>query len=73
MGNFDNMHAVRIAGTGMENVAKGDFKVDGVGKCKFFLNPQTGSYIKIVASDKTYFISDNTEEETMEIFKSLSE
>ena len=71
-GNLNNIHAVRIAGTGMENVAKGDFKVDGVGKCKFFLNPQAGNYIKIVTSDKIYYISDNTEEETSAFFKNLS-
>lgn len=72
-GDLSNIHAVRIAGTGMENVAKGDFKVDGVGKCKFFLNPQAGNYIKIVTSDKIYYISDVTGEETAELFKSLSE
>ena len=72
-GNLSDIHAVRIAGTGMENVAKGDFKVDGIGKCKFFLNPQAGNYIKIVTSDKIYYISDETGEETAELFKSLSE
>ena len=73
LGNFDNMHAVRIAGTGMENVAKGDFKVDGVGKCKFFLNPQADNYIKIVTPDKVYYISDDTKEETLEFYENLSE
>ncbi|MCR4928471.1 MAG: DUF5808 domain-containing protein [Lachnospiraceae bacterium] len=72
-GNLSNINAVRIAGTGMENVAKGDFKVDGVGKCKFFLNPQAGNYIKIITSDQIYYISDNTEDETSAFFKNLSE
>ncbi len=71
--DLSNIHAVRIAGTGMENVAKGDFKVDGIGKCKFFLNPQAGNYIKIVTSDQIYYISDNTEDETSAFFKNLSE
>ena len=72
-GDLGNIHAVRVAGTGMENVAKGDFKVDGVGKCKFFLNPQVGKYIKIVTSDKIYYITDNTEEDTYDLYSILSE
>ncbi|MBO4775561.1 MAG: hypothetical protein J5515_03000, partial [Lachnospiraceae bacterium] len=70
-GNLNELQAVRVAGTGMENVAKGTFSVSGVGKCKFFLNPMVGKYIKIVTADKIYYISDDTLEATEELYESI--
>lgn len=70
-GNLNELQAVRVAGTGMENVAKGTFSVSGVGKCKFFLNPMVGKYIKIVTEDRIYYISDDTLEATEALYESI--
>lgn len=70
-GDLKDISAIRVAGTGMENLAKGRFKVNGVGTCKFFLNPQAGKYIKIVTSDEIYYISESTEELTESLYESL--
>lgn len=70
-GDLSDIHATRTAGTGMENVAKGTFAVNGKGGCKLFLNPQAGKYIKIETSDRVYYISENTTEETEALYEKL--
>ena len=70
-GELSDLKAIRTAGTGLENVAKGTFSVNGKAGCKLFLNPQSGKYIKIVTKDKTYYISDNTADETEELYRFL--
>ena len=70
-GNLSELSAVRVAGTGMENVAKGTYTVNGENGCKLYLNPQAGRYIKIVTEGKTYYISGNTAEETNALYESL--
>lgn len=71
-GNLADIKAVRTAGTGLENVAKGRFSVDGQSGCTLFLNPSIGKYIKIVTADKTYYISDNTEDATYKLYNDLA-
>ena len=71
-GNLSDLKATRTAGTGMENVAKGTFAVNGKGGCKLFLNPQAGKYIKIETSDRVYYISENTAEETESLYEKLN-
>ena len=71
-GDFKDLRASRTAGTGMENVAKGTWSVNGEAGCKLFLNPQTGKYIKIVTSDRVYYISENTAEETEALYEKLN-
>lgn len=70
-GELSDIKAIRTVGTGLENVAKGTFSVNGEAGCKLFLNPQSGKYIKIVTNDKTYYISDNTADETEELYRFL--
>ena len=71
-GDFKDLRASRTAGTGMENVAKGTWTVNGEAGCKLFLNPQAGKYIKIVTSDRVYYISENTAEETEKLYEKLN-
>ena len=71
-GELKDIKAIRTAGTGLENVAKGTFKVNDEAGCKLFLNPNAEEYIKIVTKDKTYYISDNTKEETLELFEKIN-
>ena len=70
-GDLSELKAIRVAGTGMENVAKGNFTVNGENGCKLFLNPQAGRYIKIVTENQTYYISDNTSAETDALYEKL--
>lgn len=70
-GNLSELSAMRVAGTGMENVAKGIFTVNGENGCKLYLNPKAGRYIKIVTEKQTYYISGNTAEETDALYESL--
>ena len=70
-GNLSELSAMRVAGTGMENVAKGNFTVNGENGCRLYLNPQAGRYIKIVTADRTYYISANTAEETDALYEIL--
>ena len=70
-GNFKDLRASRTAGTGMENVAKGTWTVNGEAGCKLYLNPQVGKYIKIETKSRTYYISENTSEETAALYESL--
>jgi len=68
IGDTDELKAIRVAGTGMENVHKGKYTVNGVASNTLFLNPNANKYIKIVTSTDTYYISQNTEEETEELY-----
>ena len=72
-GELKDIKAIRTAGTGMENVLKGTFKVNDETGCKMFLNPKAEVYIKIVTKDKTYYISDNTKEETQELLEQIND
>ena len=71
-GNTGDLHFVKLAGTGMENVLKGKYAVNGDSGCTLFLNPRAEEYIKIVTKDKTYYISGNTKEETLKLYEELS-
>lgn len=70
-GDLSELKATRTAGTGLDNVAKGIYTVNGETRCKLFLNPKSGKYIKLVTTGTTYYISDNTAEETDEIYRFL--
>lgn len=70
-GDLSTLHAIRVAGTGMDNVAKGNFNVNDGEKCKLFLNPKVGKYIRIETSDQIYYISADTLEETEALLEHL--
>ena len=70
-GDFKDLRATRTAGTGMENVAKGTWSVNGEAGCRLYLNPQVGKYVKIKTETRTYYISENTSEETSALYESL--
>ena len=70
-GDLKELSAIKVAGTGMENVAKGNYTVNGENGCRLYLNPQAGRYIKIVTAKQTYYISGNTAEETDALYEIL--
>jgi uncharacterized membrane protein len=70
-GETKELTAIRTAGTGMDNLAKGTYVVNGEGGCKLFMNPQVGKYIKITTSKKTYYLSAGSLEETEALYEGL--
>lgn len=71
--DVNNVRFIKTAGFGIASLYKGSFTVNGETGCTVFLNPEKGSYIKIVTSERTYYISSATAEETANIFKILDE
>lgn len=63
----------RIIGTGMDNVMRGVYNVDGIGNCKVNLKPQNQTFILIYGEDGCYIFSADKDEETKAIFKELKE
>ena len=61
----------KVAGFGISNLYKGSFNVNGDNDCKVFLNPEGGSYLKVVTDEYTYYISAATPEETRAIYDTL--
>lgn len=45
----------RVAGTGLENLLKGGFTVDGYGSAKFCLNPKEPPFLVLETAEQTYF------------------
>ena len=72
LGDLQDIKMLRTAGTTMENVCKGTYKVDDQKGCKVFLNPDEGVYIKIFTGGRTYYISAQTKEETEALYASLA-
>ena len=68
--DLDKKNVVRIAGSSMPGLAKGKFTVNGE-SCRFFMNPDLKLCIKIETEDRVYYISDETREETMEVYNEL--
>ncbi|MCR5212863.1 MAG: DUF5808 domain-containing protein [Eubacterium sp.] len=65
-------NVIRIAGLGMENMARGDFSVDGV-KCKLFYIPTGDDYLIIKTSDRLYYINDKTDQDTKALYDQIVE
>lgn len=61
----------KINGSGMDNLCKGKYKVQGYGYCSVFYNPKLESFIILTLPDKTMVINCNTEEETQTLYKEL--
>lgn len=63
----------KIIGTGLDNLQRGIYDVDGFGNCKVNLNPQNHAFILIYAEDGCYIFSADTDEKTKEVFEKLKE
>ncbi|MCR5586819.1 MAG: DUF5808 domain-containing protein [Lachnospiraceae bacterium] len=70
--DLDELKLVRVNGTGMSQLLKGNFTVDGQKKCKLFLAPKDNVYIKIATEEgTTYYISGIDKEETKEVYDEI--
>lgn len=61
------------AGTGMETLYKGSFRDRETGdSCSVCVRRTNEAYIKIVTSQMTYYLNDDTVEKTMEVYNELT-
>lgn len=65
-------HTYKKNGTGMANLLKGTFRVDGYGTCQLFLNPQNQEFIVITDSKETFLLSEETDEETLALYADIT-
>lgn len=64
----------RSSGVGMEELLKGDFvELNSSERCKVFLNPGTGSCIRIEASGRVYYVSSGSADETSGVWNILKD
>lgn len=68
----DLPEARRVMGTGMDNLDKGNFSVDGYGDCKLCLNPQNNVFIVIRTDQYTYIFSDGDNTGTKLVYRKIA-
>lgn len=61
----------KINGSGMDNLCKGKYKVQGYGYCYAFFNPKLESFIIVTLPDKTMMINSNTDEATQALYQEI--
>ncbi len=69
--NLNELKVIRIAGVSMDKLLKGRFTVNSEEKARFFLDPRVNTYIHIKTGEINYYINENSEEETLEIYEAL--
>lgn len=63
----------RKNGTGLKNLAKGRYRIDGYGTGYLCLNPQNGEFLMVETADGTiYLLSDATDAGTLAVYRKLS-
>lgn len=61
----------RVMGTGMKNLSKGNFSVEGYGDCQVCLNPNNNEFIVVTTDKDIYIFSDEDNAGTKEVYKKL--
>jgi hypothetical protein len=69
--NVEELNPMRVAGVATEKLYKGRFTIEGEDNVRLFMDPRTDLYIRIKTDKYTYFINDNTEEETRQMFEKI--
>lgn len=59
------------AGTGMDNLYKGDWHILYAGDCEVFLNPQNGLFLRFTADGELYYMSAADDEGTQAVYDAL--
>ena len=55
--------SVRVWGTGMPNLLKGSFSVEGYGMCELCVNPEAPPFLLVETTKKTYILGTGNVEE----------
>jgi len=63
--------ALKVAGTGMDTLLKGRFRVEGPGISSLCLNPQAAPFILIRTADRAYIFGTNEAAQTREVYDLL--
>lgn len=63
----------RDAGTAMDTVLKGNFTLQGVGKCKLSLNPNCPPFLAIEANGITYVLGASEGEKTVSCYNAIAD
>lgn len=61
----------RVAGTSMDTVLKGNFRLNGIGACKLCLNPQAPPFLVITTGEDVFIVAAQTGDETRSIYAQL--
>ncbi|MBR4513898.1 MAG: hypothetical protein IKO61_03330 [Lachnospiraceae bacterium] len=69
--DLDKRSVVRNVGTSMPGLTKGNFNVDQDSGCRLFLNPDIDVCIRIETDSRVYYVSNETEDETLALYKEL--
>lgn len=64
--------ASRRMGTGLDNLLKGSFSVEGYGDCELCLNPKNDAFIVVKTDQKTYIFSDDDNNGTEKVYQEIS-
>lgn len=62
----------KSSGTGLDNLRKGTYYIRNQGKCKVLHHPKNQKFIYIKTADQTYYLSGETDEETVQVYQEIS-
>ena len=63
----------KVFGTGMDNLQRGIYNVEGFGECRMNVNPQNQAFILIQTEDGCYIFSADKDEKTSEVYQQLKD
>ncbi len=63
--------STRIVGSGFDDLLKGTFSVDTIGRCRLCLNPKNGAFIKLDTARGIFIISAEDDTETMRVYDTI--
>jgi hypothetical protein len=81
---FSDIHEIRLDdsmpaatykynGAGLGEVKKGDYEVEGLGRCRLFVMSETGPYVVIGTTNGYVIINYKESKKTKELYQSLQE
>ena len=62
----------KSSGTGLDNLRKGTYHIRNQGKCQVLYHPKNQKFIYIKTVDQTYYLSGETDEETVQVYQEIS-
>lgn len=69
--DMDDLKLFRTSGVGTVTINKGNYTVNDDKGCKVFMNTESVHYIKIVTSERTYYINGGTPDEMKNTYQAI--
>ncbi len=63
----------KVNGSGLGDIKKGDFEVEGLGKCRLFIHAQSGPFVYILVEDSYTIINFEDGSKTEKLYEDLVE